>query len=113
MWTRQLVAGAAIVGGVALNLVGLAGIAVDADASPPVIPADQEPAIPTITIEPAPSAPLPDTSSDTGITSSTDIGSGAPAATPSDPGGGAPSNPPAGVDAPARPTAHPASLAME
>ena len=92
MRTKQLVAGAAIVGGVGLNLVGLAGIIVNADASPLVVATVQDPSGPTFTIEPAPSAPSPDIASDPGIASSTDTGSGVPVGPLPDLGVGAPSD---------------------
>jgi hypothetical protein len=80
MRTKQLVAGAGIVGGVGLNLVGLAGMVVNADASPSFVSNEPDPSFPTFTIEPAPSAPSPDIASDTGIASSPDTGSGMPSA---------------------------------
>jgi hypothetical protein len=92
MRTKQLVAGAAIVGGVGLNLVGLAGMDVNADASPPVVSNQPDPSGPTFTIEPAPSAPSPDIASDPGIASSTDTGSGMPAGPLPELGVGAPSD---------------------
>jgi hypothetical protein len=89
MRTRQLAAGAAIVGGVGLNLVGLGA---NADASPPVVSNEPDPSGPTFTIEPAPSAPSPDIASDPGITSSTDTGSGVSSGPLPDLGAGGPSD---------------------
>ena len=96
MRTKQLVAGAAIVGGAGLVVVGLGPMVVTADASPPIASNEPDPSGPTLTIEPAPSAPSPDIASDTGIAPSTDTGSSMPAdpaAPPSDtqrPADGAP-----------------------
>jgi hypothetical protein len=89
MRTKQLAAGAAIVGGVGLNLVGLGA---NADASPPVVSNEPDPSGPTFTIEPAPSAPSPDIASDPGITSSTDTGSGVSSGPLPDLGAGGPSD---------------------
>ena len=95
---RQLMV--AIVGGAALTLVGLGPMVVTADASPPMVSNEPDPSGPTFTIEPAPSAPSPDISSDTGITSSTDTGSGMPDESLPDLTVGAPSDLPPIVDVP-------------
>jgi hypothetical protein len=100
MSTKQLVAGAAIVGGLGLNLVGLA---VNADASPPVVSNEPDPPGPTFTIEPAPSAPSSDIASDPGTASSTDTGSAVSGGPPSDLGVGAPSDLPPTLDVPNSP----------
>ena len=93
-------AGVAIVGGAGLTLVGLGPMVVTADASPPMVSNEPDPSGPTFTIEPAPSAPSPDISSDTGITSSTDTGSGMPAESLPDLTVGAPSDLPPTLDLP-------------
>ena len=100
MRTKQLVAGAAIVGGAGLTVVGLGPMVVTADASPPIASNEPDPSGPTFTIEPAPSAPSPDITSDTGIASSTDTGSGMPDASLPDLTVGAPSDLPPIVDVP-------------
>ena len=92
MRTKQLVAGAAIVGGAGLTVVGLGPMVVTADASPPIASNEPDPSGPTFTIEPAPSAPSTDISSGTGITSSTDTGSGMPDVSVPDLTVGAPSD---------------------
>ena len=76
---------------------------VTADASPPIASNEPDPSGPTFAIEPAPSAPSLDISSDTGITSSTDTGSGMPAESLPDLTVGAPSDLPPIVDVPIDP----------
>jgi hypothetical protein len=100
MWTKQLEAGAAIVGGVGLSFVGLDAMAVNADASPPVVSNEPDPSGPTFTIEPAPSAPSPDIASDPGISSSTDTGSRVPSGPLPDLNVGGPSDLPPTPSAP-------------
>ena len=78
MRATRLVAGAAVIGGVWLNFVGLDQVVVAADASPIVVATEQDPSGPTFTVEPAPSAPSPDIVGDSGIVSSTDSGSAIP-----------------------------------
>ena len=100
---RQLMAGAAIVGGAGLTLVGLGLTVVTADAAPPIVSNEPDPSGPTFTIEPAPSAPSTDISSGTGITSSTDTGSVMPDVTVPDLTVGAPSDMPPILDVPSGP----------
>ena len=57
--TKQLVAGAAIVGGAGLVVVGLGPMVVIADASPPIVSNEPDPSGPTFTIEPAPTRGSP------------------------------------------------------
>ena len=79
MRATRLVAGAALIGGVWLNFVGLDQVVVAADASPIVVATEQDPSGPTFTVEPAtPAAPPPDIVGDSGIVSSTDSGSAIP-----------------------------------
>jgi hypothetical protein len=105
MRTKQLLAGAVIVGGVGLNLVGLHAMVVIADASPPVVSNEPDPSGPNITIEPAPSAPSPDIAVAPGVASSTDTGSDMPGGSLSDPNVGGPSPTDAGCRGSQRPTA--------
>jgi hypothetical protein len=100
MRTKQLVAGAAIVGGAGLVVVGLGPMVVTADASPPIVSNEPDPSGPTFTIEPAPSAPSSDITSDTGIATSTDTGSGMPDGPSPDPAVAAPSDLPPVLDVP-------------
>lgn len=116
MYPNQVAAGFAIVGVAVLACVSSAGMDATAGASPPVVIGEQD--SPTITIEPAPSAPSSDFSGDTGASSSTDSGSGIPS-TDSSVGGpvadlpaGAPpidpeATPDQGADAPPIPDALP------
>src|SRR3954470_24916673 len=101
MRTKRLLAAAAIVGGTGLNLAGLSPITVTADASPAIASNEPDPSGPSIIIEPAPSAPSPDISGDTGVAASTDTGAGMPSESLPDPTGAAPSDMPPIVDIPA------------
>jgi len=101
MRTKRVLAAAAIAGGAGLNLVGLSPITVTADASPAIASNEPDPSGPSIIIEPAPSAPSPDISGDTGIAASTDTGAGMPGESLPDPTAGAPTDMPPIVDVPA------------
>ena len=100
MRTKQLVARAAIAGGAGLTVVGLGPLVVTGDASPPIVSNEPDPSGPTFAVEPAPSAPPSDISSDTGIASSTDTGSSMSGGSLPDLTGGAPSDLPPTLDVP-------------